>query len=188
LFPDLINDLSKILREETAITILVDNCVSGLCPNGLDETSGYLVNTYMNMRGKDFVRQIVGASKKSLAVGHRQEIATVHYPMQSIVPNKVSMDQVPRRSFKPVCFFCQVDHFTTKCEKVSTPPGDGEVHTREIPEPGWPNTTTTWHWCTECKLWRVQTTDEHIIENNEDACDDFNEMTDVIDGVPRLDV
>ena len=181
--PDLINDLSKILREETALTNLVNNCVSGLCPDCLEETTGYLVSTYMNMRGKDFVRQIVGASKKSLAVGHRQEIATLsnaeHRPKQGF--------NGQNRSFKPVCFFCQGDHFATKCEKVSTPPGAGEAHTREIPEPGRPNTTTTWHWCTECKLWRVHTTDEHIIENNDDAREDSDEMTDVIDGIPRLD-
>jgi hypothetical protein len=34
---------------------------------------------------------------------------------------------------------------------------DVEAHTPEaIPEPGRLNTTTTWHWCTECNLERAQ--------------------------------
>jgi hypothetical protein len=119
-----------------------------------------------------------------MSVGHRQEIATLSNAKHR---SKQGFFNGPIRSFKPVCFFCQEDHFTTGCEKFSTPPGDGETHSCEIPEPGRPTTTTTWHWCTECTLWRVHTSDEHINENNEDASEDMSEMIDVIDGLPRLD-
>mgnify|MGYP002810078701 CR=1 FL=1 len=103
--------------------------------------------------------------------------------MQSIVPNKVSMDQFARP--------CQSVSFVTK---IILQRGVRRSRLRPVTvrrirmsKPGRPNITTTWHWCTECTLWRVHTSDEHIIENNEDASEDMSEMIDVIDGVPRLD-
>jgi hypothetical protein len=38
---------------------------------------GYLVRTYLRMRGKDYVRKIMGRSKTNTTVGHRQEMAAV---------------------------------------------------------------------------------------------------------------
>jgi hypothetical protein len=64
-------------------------------------------------------------------------------------------------------------------ERSRLPPGD--THTPEaIPE------RSAEHYdylaLVHGMLWRAHTTDS-ITENNEDACEDLNEMTDVIDGM-----
>lgn len=46
------------------------------------------MHTYMRMRGKDFVRRLMGRHKKGTTVGKRQEMAAVSNPKLRIAASK----------------------------------------------------------------------------------------------------
>jgi hypothetical protein len=93
----LVNILISTLSEDSRV---LDRLKSCFFPEeiGHEDTIlvfSYLINTYMHMRGRDFVRKLMGRAKKDPIVGHRQEIAAISKgkKQNEMVNNAIESDE-----------------------------------------------------------------------------------------------
>jgi hypothetical protein len=149
--PGIVKDLAKILQTETAVLSRLKKCI-GL-PNieaeCLEETAGCLIRSYMNMRGKDYVRTILGASAKADTVGHRPKMQMVSM-----------MGGQSKGKTSGHCFFCgSNEHYANVCvkRKIQPSPGQYQRSTNFVGE----SEPTIWYWCKECLKWQGHSTEEH---------------------------
>jgi hypothetical protein len=158
--PGIVKDIAVLLQEEPAVLSRLKKCIAlpDLDDTCLKETAGCLLNSYMNMRGKDYVRNILGASVKADTVGHRSKM--------QLVSNTGGRSKAVTTG--SVCFFCGIaDHYADKCSKRSQEPMNGELQ----------RTTTiqskpiVWYWCLKCSQWQCHTTENHKDIDAEDAED-----------------
>jgi hypothetical protein len=182
--PGIVKDIALLLQEEAAVLSRLKKCI-GLGLPDLDdacliETAGCLINAYMNMRGKDYVRTILGASVKADTVGHRSK-------MQLVSKSK----GVTAKSTGSVCYFCGIaDHMANECSERSQEPAIGELQRTTSVGPK----AIVWHWCNKCRKWQGHSTEEHKdavidVEESEDEADDVEEelRQTAMDGCHEMD-
>ena len=79
--PSITSELAEILSQNTEVLRLAKKCFDkgfSITDSELLTVTKYLVTTYMRMRGKDYVRQILGM--KTLSVGHRAQLKVLSNP------------------------------------------------------------------------------------------------------------
>lgn len=147
-----------LLEKEPTVTTAVKVCLPDLTLECLAETTSYLVSTYPNIRGKDFVRQIIGPSKKSLAIGTLPTLAVLSNP--SLRPHGKPI----ARPKNLICYFCgEKGHRSSDCDCdsiVSRPDGAPETHTTNYITMKGATKSHTWHWCESCERWQGHGTKE----------------------------
>jgi hypothetical protein len=176
--PSFIDELASIIVSLDIIKEQLKICLGergvNIDDNGLLELGEYLVSTYLNMRGKDFVRQIMG--KKSLTQGTRSELKTL---------TKHSKGEKGILSNIVICYFCgEAGHGTNECEKMSIRPNNEDIpHCITICKDMKP-LKLEWTWCQICDQYKTThgtaTHDDSLVEANEEMhqidVDDSDEM------------
>ena len=142
----------------------------------------YLVKTYMNMRSLDFVRQIMGMSRRSLAQGTRPTMAVISSHGGAKGKGKSAM----LGSFDAMtCFFCSKEgHCATNCTSIDIAPEDGDPTTKEVlVNFKGNNKIIVWHYCASCLGWRHHTTSEHDdnLEENAEKNNAVNSVLEIMD-------
>ena len=117
----------------------------------------YLLEIYMNMRSLDFVRQIMGMSRRSLAQGTRPTLGV----MSGIGGSGAGKSAATTNG--TCCFFCTDNgHTDTNCRLIDAAPKAGEATTKQVVvSTKRQNKTIIWHYCTGCQGWRHHSTAEH---------------------------
>lgn len=152
------DELADVLNDNSDVQRAVQKCSGDtLTADELDFACKYLTSTYMNMRSRDYVRQVMGASRRSLHPGTRAKLAVLSTEHSFKSKNKGS-----KKTF--VCFFCaEIGHTVSRCEKIKVPPGENEGATREtvVKFADSDENTFVWEYCCECKGWGKHTTENH---------------------------
>jgi hypothetical protein len=189
--PGIVKDIAALLQEESAVLSRLKKCIGlpDLDDACLRETAGCLINSYMNMRGKDYVRTILGASVKADTVGHRSK-------MQLVSKMGGKSKGVNANSTGGVCFFCGIaDHYANACSKRTQEPTIGELQRTTSVGPK----AIVWYWCNKCRKWQCHSTEDHKdteadVEDVEDIVDDVDDADDVeelrqtiLDGYHEMD-
>lgn len=81
--PEIISVVSSQLQAHASVHALVCECIDPDChfnAANISELLQFLLRTYFNMRGKDFVRRLMCATKRSLSTQHRHEMSVVSNP------------------------------------------------------------------------------------------------------------
>jgi hypothetical protein len=140
-------ELTSVLAATPAVRTAVMECsCKTLTENELESVAKYLCSTYMNMRARDFVRQLVGKTRKSLAQGTRPTLGVIASGLGG--ERKVKTDKKPC-----VCYFCGISgHRVPDCPEAALPPTNG-IACRTIDFLG--QDSYDWYWCVKCERWRT---------------------------------
>jgi hypothetical protein len=163
--PQFIRPFCRILCMHSTIQNQLKECCPSVEHGGIVELAELLIRTYMQMRGKDFVRKIMGVT--SLAVGTRTNLkAITTYTRESKSNGGGPQQKKPRPAMQ--CYFCgEMNHLPAFCPMAKIPPAAGSSSSMKVKQ--WNGEEREWHWCTKCKRWVCHTTDEHIGEEDEMA-------------------
>jgi hypothetical protein len=150
-----VDELTEVLADTPAIRSATKICSGNTLDDiELDLAVNYLTSTYMKMRARDFVRQLMGKTRKSLQQGTRPTLGAI---ASGVCGGKVKPNVALKKT--PTCFFCgQVGHRCPDCPAISIPPTN-RVTCRTVDFLG--QDTFVWHWCLECKKWRTHKTANH---------------------------
>lgn len=181
--PSIVADTANVLKDHDVLKDCLDSCFDNTPGEEcLAKLSTFLVTTFMHMRGKDYVRIIMGDSRKaSLTMGIRQLLEA---------NRRATTSKRPPRSV--LCYFCGVSgHASIVCPEAERPPPDGapdhkvtnfHVEKKDV--------TRTWNWCTKCKRWQGHSTGQHqekkevqgaFADLRQTVLDDCMEMHEAID-------
>ena len=151
-------ELGSFLEENETLFEAVRALTQDSSDEEVKEAVRYVVQTYMNMRSLDFVRQIMGMSRRSLAQGTRPTLAVL-----SATGNAGSGKSVAKKKGDICCFFCsEQGHAASTCVAIDVVPAEGEPTTRQVRvDIKGQNKTIVWHFCNSCRGWRHHSTAEH---------------------------
>lgn len=186
--PAIVAETTNIVQDHDVVKECLDTCFEDTPGEEcLSEVSTFLVSTYMNMRGKDYVRTIMGdKNKKSLTMGIRQLLQA----------NTSGGRQAPAKDTEKMCYFCgKLGHGCNVCPLAEKPPKDGgptyKVTHFKVDGKEDKGITKNWNWCVKCNRWQGHSTEQHeekdecVQEAFEDlrqvVADDCVEMNEVID-------
>jgi hypothetical protein len=155
-----VDDLAETLSDIPSLLECVRECAFDTNPLQNPEikpVAKFLVATYMKMRSRDFVRHIMGKSRKSLSPGTRPTLAVISQSGISVSKKE--------HSKKKVCFFCLDNtHLVPQCPEATIRPLTlNSERTMAIGDDSF-----TWHWCQHCNRWRRHSTREHSSSRNQD--------------------
>ena len=166
-----VRELASVLEENELIIDTVHSLAPGSTDEAVKEAARYLIQTYMNMRSLDFVRQIMGMSRRSLSQGTRPTLGVMASNGKS-VDNKSNA-----RKGTICCFFCSEEgHVSSSCNFIEVPPKADEATTKHVNvNIKGQSKTIVWHYCTSCRGWRHHSTAEHD-ESLEETAEKINAM------------
>jgi hypothetical protein len=128
----------------------------------------------MKMRSRDYVRQIMSMSRRSLNQGTRAKMG--------VLSEQGGGDKTKKQGKLFCCFFCaERGHVASKRKKHNELPcpGKDEPLTREVTvklADDDEENTYLWHWCAECSGWRMHSTGNHCVDLTGGTVDDDEQV------------
>lgn len=177
-----VKELAVALQGNKTIVDAVQSLTPESSDEAVKEAVRYLLQTYMNMRSLDFVRQIMGMSRRSLAQGTRPTLGVISST------GKAGHGNPDAKKGAICCFFCSKEgHAASTCTAIEVPPKDGEATTKQVGiHVKGQSKTIVWYYCLCCQGWRHHTTEEHN-ENVEDTAEKTNAINSVLEIMSAVD-
>jgi len=184
------DELAKAIEKVDLISQFTKKCChqsNQLTNSEVIVVTSFIVQTYMKMRTRDYVRNLVGKTRKSLSQGTRPTLAVVS--QGGMIPKKEGIEKDGI-----VCFFCLgKGHTVTDCVAVKIAPQSSspthrmvKISTKMI---GIVAKQIEWHWCGKCKEWRGHSTIDHVdpvtLMADSDEVDHVVEMQNIIQNIVK---
>ena len=194
-----VTDLAEVLVELEDVKKAVQDCADGMLDDskpevgmdGEEDEDGntstgmrsqlelvtlYLVDTYMNMRSRDFVRGVMGKGRRSLKQGTRPTLAVLAdgrvVRRENYESKECNKDKQQWKSL--VCFFCkEPGHSVTVCPAALERPKPGDAACKTIQRIATGDDagetgrrapvaeSFDWYFCEDCNRWNTHKTEQH---------------------------
>jgi hypothetical protein len=163
---DVVNQLATVIVDFPQVRAVVRKCcydTDELTNDEVGPVTTFLITIYLKMRSRDYIRQIVSKTRKSLTPGTRSTLAVIAEGGLVAIAKGDTKKEKGQKS-DPLCWFCGIKgHLISNCAKTKVRPTGTEpkVFHMEITASGKTKNTFEWNWCTKCEMWRLHTTNQH---------------------------